>query len=111
VVSDLAVAVGEEEMICSECSKKLVNFDNKPYTCNYCGGTYCINHHLPENHECNLIEKNMFEKLKEKKRIEPKLKPEMLKKKKPIEPKRSEIITENITEKKAGLIDRIKGWI
>ncbi|WP_210416400.1 AN1-type zinc finger domain-containing protein [Halostella sp. PRR32] len=24
-----------------------------PYTCNYCGGTHCSSHRLPENHSCS----------------------------------------------------------
>lgn len=23
-----------------------------PYTCNYCGGTHCKSHKLPEKHDC-----------------------------------------------------------
>lgn len=34
---------------CSYC-KRLI--DGLPYKCKYCGGVYCVEHHLPENHEC-----------------------------------------------------------
>lgn len=27
-----------------------------PFTCSYCKNTYCVEHHLPENHECQNIE-------------------------------------------------------
>ena len=27
-----------------------------PFTCSYCKNTYCVEHHLPENHECHNIE-------------------------------------------------------
>ena len=33
---------------CDECGKQ----ENMPYQCRHCGGTYCAEHRLPENHEC-----------------------------------------------------------
>ena len=27
-----------------------------PYTCHYCGGSYCAEHRLPENHDCSGLE-------------------------------------------------------
>lgn len=50
---------------CNQCGKRLVKFKDKPYVCSYCGGTYCINHHLPENHKCYGFEKNIYKKIKE----------------------------------------------
>lgn len=34
---------------CDYCGKEIQGF---PYTCSYCGGTFCAEHHLPENHDC-----------------------------------------------------------
>lgn len=28
------------------------------FTCNYCGGTFCSEHRLPENHDCDNLEEN-----------------------------------------------------
>lgn len=39
--------------ICSMCGKREV----LPYTCKYCGWTYCSDHRLPENHDCPGLEK------------------------------------------------------
>lgn len=69
LVSDIVMVEGKGMIICSECSKQLVKFEDKPYTCSYCGGTFCIDHHLPENHVCNMVVKNMFEGLKEKPKL------------------------------------------
>jgi len=33
---------------CDQCGEH----ENMPYRCRHCGGTYCGNHRLPENHEC-----------------------------------------------------------
>lgn len=33
---------------CDACGKN----ENMPYQCRHCGGTYCANHRLPENHHC-----------------------------------------------------------
>ncbi|QLH80272.1 rhomboid family intramembrane serine protease [Halosimplex pelagicum] len=33
---------------CDECGKQ----ENMPYQCRHCGGTYCAEHRLPENHGC-----------------------------------------------------------
>lgn len=39
--------------ICSICGKK----EMLPYKCKFCGWTYCSEHRLPENHECQGLEK------------------------------------------------------
>jgi membrane associated rhomboid family serine protease len=33
---------------CDQCGKN----ENMPYQCRHCGGTYCADHRLPENHSC-----------------------------------------------------------
>jgi hypothetical protein len=33
---------------CDECGK----YENLPYQCRRCGGTFCAEHRLPENHDC-----------------------------------------------------------
>jgi hypothetical protein len=33
---------------CDECGEH----ENMPYKCRHCGGSYCGNHRLPENHDC-----------------------------------------------------------
>ncbi|MFB6154988.1 MAG: rhomboid family intramembrane serine protease [Haloferacaceae archaeon] len=33
---------------CDECGK----YENLPYQCKRCGGTFCAEHRLPENHDC-----------------------------------------------------------
>ncbi|MCD6457936.1 MAG: hypothetical protein J7K82_03720 [Thermoproteales archaeon] len=33
---------------CDFCGKEVY----LPYRCKYCGGTFCVEHHLPENHNC-----------------------------------------------------------
>ncbi|MCL7415440.1 MAG: rhomboid family intramembrane serine protease [ANME-2 cluster archaeon] len=38
--------------ICSVCGKK----EMLPYTCKFCGWTYCSEHRLPENHHCTGLE-------------------------------------------------------
>src|SRR5450759_2880503 len=35
-------------MKCDLCGKE----DELPFTCNYCGGTFCPEHRLPEAHAC-----------------------------------------------------------
>jgi hypothetical protein len=34
---------------CQHCREKI---DDLPFTCNYCGRTFCKKHRLPEKHEC-----------------------------------------------------------
>ncbi len=34
---------------CSYCNRPI---EGLPYRCKYCGKVYCVEHHLPENHEC-----------------------------------------------------------
>jgi len=41
-------------MECS-CCHKVSN--ELPYKCKFCGGTFCSDHRLPENHECLGLEK------------------------------------------------------
>lgn len=36
---------------CSECGKQTMSF-----TCHYCGGKFCSEHRLPENHDCEGLE-------------------------------------------------------
>ena len=38
---------------CQICGKDLHPL---PYICNYCGGSFCVNHRLPEKHDCPKIE-------------------------------------------------------
>jgi predicted nucleic acid binding AN1-type Zn finger protein len=33
---------------CDECGRQ----ENMPYQCRHCGGTFCAEHRLPENHGC-----------------------------------------------------------
>jgi len=35
--------------ICDYCGERI---EGLPFKCKYCGGTFCVKHHLPENHEC-----------------------------------------------------------
>lgn len=37
---------------CDQCGKH----ENMPYNCRHCGGTYCSEHRLPENHACPGLE-------------------------------------------------------
>lgn len=37
---------------CDVCGKD----ENMPYNCRHCGGTYCADHRLPENHNCTGLE-------------------------------------------------------
>lgn len=37
---------------CDECGKQ----ENMPYECRRCGGTFCADHRLPENHDCPGLE-------------------------------------------------------
>ncbi|TFF86379.1 MAG: hypothetical protein EU517_00475 [Promethearchaeota archaeon] len=39
-----------------------------PFVCNYCGGTFCAKHRLPENHECSLDLEYRNKVFKERKR-------------------------------------------
>ena len=51
---------------CSHCGK---NLGLLPYTCRYCGKSFCVNHQLPENHDCKDLEKwkrGELKKLKKK---------------------------------------------
>ncbi|UNQ73586.1 AN1-type zinc finger protein [Infirmifilum sp. NZ] len=36
-------------MKCDYCGEEI---DGIPWKCKYCGGTFCVKHHLPENHNC-----------------------------------------------------------
>lgn len=38
---------------CEICGKEI----ELPFRCNYCGAFYCIDHRLPENHQCNNLPK------------------------------------------------------
>ncbi|MEM4454826.1 MAG: zinc finger AN1 domain-containing stress-associated protein [Thermofilaceae archaeon] len=38
-----------EEVRCEACGKVI---DSVPFRCRYCGGVFCVYHHLPENHSC-----------------------------------------------------------
>ncbi len=38
---------------CDYCGEEV----SLPYTCGYCGGSFCPRHRLPENHECEGLEK------------------------------------------------------
>lgn len=37
------------EMKCDYCGREIKGL---PYRCKYCGGTFCVEHHLPEKHNC-----------------------------------------------------------
>lgn len=45
---------------CAECGKESMNF-----TCSYCGKSFCSDHRLPENHDCQDLEEEL-EKKKER---------------------------------------------
>lgn len=61
-----------------------------PFRCNYCGGLFCVNHHLPENHSCpNLHSKPIYIPLsKENKNAEKKTTLDAPEKKKSFENKK-----------------------
>jgi Zn-dependent protease len=48
----LALFLGVLKMKCDKCAKETF----LPFTCPYCKGSFCIEHRLPENHECSRIE-------------------------------------------------------
>jgi hypothetical protein len=37
-----------------------------PFKCNYCGGTFCGSHRLPENHECTFDENYQYQRERER---------------------------------------------
>jgi len=37
-----------------------------PFKCNYCGGTFCKKHRLPENHGCNYDIEHKIKAIEEK---------------------------------------------
>ena len=39
---------------CSYCDKE---FNSLPFKCKFCGEEFCIEHQLPENHECEGLDK------------------------------------------------------
>ncbi len=39
---------------CAKCNKSITGL---PYTCRYCGKIFCPDHQLPENHDCEGLEK------------------------------------------------------
>ncbi len=45
---------------CSECGKESMSF-----TCSYCGKSFCSDHRLPENHECDKLEEELEKKKEE----------------------------------------------
>jgi len=45
-----------------------------PFHCNYCGGKFCSDHRLPENHECSFDKNYKLERLKEKNKLNKPLK-------------------------------------
>jgi len=38
-----------EDAVCEYCGRPIAGL---PFRCNYCGGTFCAEHHLPPNHNC-----------------------------------------------------------
>ncbi|RLI30914.1 hypothetical protein DRO51_04425, partial [Candidatus Bathyarchaeota archaeon] len=38
---------------CEICGKEVYPL---PYRCNYCGGIFCVDHRLPEKHNCSKLE-------------------------------------------------------
>ncbi len=47
---------------CDYCGSEILSAF--PFECKYCGGTFCVDHHLPENHNCQgIAKKNIFENL------------------------------------------------
>lgn len=49
---------------CDYCEKEIT----LPYTCGYCGGSFCSEHRLPENHDCKGLDK-LTEQSKQKGRL------------------------------------------
>jgi len=47
-----AINKDEQKMNCDKCQKEVF----LPFKCPYCGGSFCSEHRLPENHECPNIE-------------------------------------------------------
>ncbi len=45
---------------CSECGKESMSF-----TCSYCGKSFCSDHRLPENHDCDKLEEELEKKQEE----------------------------------------------
>jgi len=78
---------------CDICGEKVMGF-----SCSYCGGTYCSDHRLPENHECDNLEEEV-EKQKEQNLQwfeEKNLKEETADKKRPLQSRRKPTIVEDI---------------
>lgn len=48
---------------CEVCGEKAIAF-----TCNYCGGSYCSDHRLPENHDCEGLEEEIEKQKEENKK-------------------------------------------
>ncbi|RLE88342.1 MAG: hypothetical protein DRJ49_05140 [Thermoprotei archaeon] len=42
---------------CEYCGKEVV----LPFKCSYCGGKFCIDHHLPEKHECPALVRGVWQ--------------------------------------------------
>ncbi len=78
---------------CDVCGEKVMGF-----SCSYCGGTFCSDHRLPENHDCENLEDEV-EKQKEKNVQwfeEKNLKEETTDKKRPVQKRRKPTIVEDI---------------
>ncbi|MCD6369486.1 MAG: hypothetical protein J7L38_06810 [Thermoproteales archaeon] len=41
---------------CDYCGKEVA----LPFKCKYCGGRFCVEHHLPENHDCPKLERGSW---------------------------------------------------
>ena len=61
---------------CDYCGKEV----DLPFTCPYCGGHFCAEHRLPENHECLFLPKERFWYQRQRKVIE---RTEQMERKKP----------------------------
>lgn len=47
-----------QKIVCNHCLKERPS--NIMHKCDYCGGTYCISHRNPRNHNCPSISKRKY---------------------------------------------------
>lgn len=96
-------------MKCEECNKEI---ENLSYKCKFCNKIFCVEHHLPENHNCirlsKLKERNIRRLSEGKEAMD-------FSKAKFIQPTRKEQFEKEIEKQrrlrpKKGIISKIKGF-
>jgi hypothetical protein len=93
-------------MKCVECEREI---ESLPYKCKFCDKTFCIEHHLPENHNCVRLSK-----LKERniKRLSEGREAIDFKRAKIIEPTKKELFERELErqrkKQKKGIVSKIK---